>query len=288
MNELDKPPPLRAHPVDNSDSNPIYWVYLRVSRQTQDNQNQESGVLAWLNANNATRTQFTRENVSSMVPWRDRALAQALETARPGDYIVAAEFSRLGRSTLDVLQFLEAAATKAVKVIITKNNMHIGDDLPSRLLSYMMTIASEIEIGFTRARTKEAIGRIQAEIAEKGFYITKSGQRRASLGRQVGQVVKSKVQDSMPEILRLHSARTAASAIARLLGVHPSTIRKAIAAEKAKAGFSTGELAKSLHNKTHTNIPHLLNPRTLDPIQRAAFARAHIAPMIDNHEEKKP
>ena len=54
------------------------------------------------------------DTASGTLSWRARAIGQLLGQAQAGDVIVAAEVSRLARSTLQVLDILEVAATKGI------------------------------------------------------------------------------------------------------------------------------------------------------------------------------
>jgi hypothetical protein len=57
---------------------------------------------------------------SGKIPWRERTIGTILEKSVAGDVIVVAEVSRLGRSTLQVLEMLEMAAQKNISVRIAK------------------------------------------------------------------------------------------------------------------------------------------------------------------------
>ena len=58
------------------------------------------------------------------------------ETADAGDVLVAAEVSRLARSTLQVLELLQVAAERGVTVHIAKNRM-VLDDRRAQIVDYL-------------------------------------------------------------------------------------------------------------------------------------------------------
>ena len=99
------------------------YTYLRVSTHTQDVENQKLSVLAYCNSQGIAPIEFVEDTTSGQRSWRDREIGRLLETADAGDVLVAAEVSRLARSTLKVLELLQAAAERGVTVHIAKNRM---------------------------------------------------------------------------------------------------------------------------------------------------------------------
>ena len=86
------------------------YAYLRVSTHTQDVENQKLSVLDYCNSQGIAPIEFVEDTTSGRRSWRDREIGRLLETADAGDVLVAAEVSRLARSTLQVLELLQAAA----------------------------------------------------------------------------------------------------------------------------------------------------------------------------------
>ena len=86
---------------------------LRVSTHTQDVENQKLSVLDYCNSQGIAPIEFVEDTTSGRRSWRDREIGRLLETAAAGDVLVAAEVSRLARSTLQVLELLQAAADRA-------------------------------------------------------------------------------------------------------------------------------------------------------------------------------
>ena len=88
------------------------YAYLRVSTDKQDVDNQRHGLLEYANTHKLVPWEFQEDTVSSKIRWRERGIGKILEGALAGDVILAAEVSRLARSTLQVLEILEFAAKK--------------------------------------------------------------------------------------------------------------------------------------------------------------------------------
>ena len=112
------------------------YAYLRVSTHTQDVENQKLSVLDYCNSQGIASIEFVEDTTSGRRSWRDREIGRLLETADAGDVLVAAEVSRLARSTLQVLELLQAAAERGVTVHIAKNRM-VLDDRRAEIVDYL-------------------------------------------------------------------------------------------------------------------------------------------------------
>jgi len=137
----------------------INFAYLRVSTDQQDVKNQKLGVLDYCNSHGINPLEFREDTESGKIPWRERTIGTILEKAVRGDVIVVSEVSRLGRSTLQVLEILETAAQKGVCVHIAKNRMIMDGSLQTTITATILGLASQIEREFISARTKEALAK---------------------------------------------------------------------------------------------------------------------------------
>ncbi|MGQ3891203.1 recombinase family protein [Legionella sp. CNM-4043-24] len=135
------------------------FAYLRVSTDHQDANNQKLSVLDYCNSHGINSLTFIEDVVSGKTTWRDRAIGGVLEKAEKGDAIIASEISRLGRSTLQVLEIMEMAAQKSVSVHIAKNNMVLDGSMQSTITATILGLAAQIQREFISARTKEALSK---------------------------------------------------------------------------------------------------------------------------------
>jgi DNA invertase Pin-like site-specific DNA recombinase len=109
------------------------YAYLRVSTDKQDVDNQRHGLLEYANSHKLVPLEFREDTASGKIRWQEHGIGKVLlEEASRGEVILAAEVSRLARSTLQVLEILEKAAEKEVSVHIVKNRM-VVDKLPPEL-----------------------------------------------------------------------------------------------------------------------------------------------------------
>jgi DNA invertase Pin-like site-specific DNA recombinase len=134
-----------------------------------------------------------------------------LQEASRGDVILAAEVSRLARSTLQVLEILEKAAEKEVSVHIVKNRMVMDSSLPSRITATVLGLAAEIEREFISARTTEALARRRAE--------------GKPLGRPKGSKAKKvRLDEHRETIISYLKKGVSKLSIARIIKCSPSTL----------------------------------------------------------------
>lgn len=189
-------------------------IYLRVSTDHQDAENQKTGILEYLTARGMTHVMLHTDTASGSTSWRDRALYDLLDEAMPGDAIVVAEVSRIGRSTVDVLDFFREATGRGIKTIVTKSGLVVDDSLQSKITTTVLALAGEIEREFLLARTAEGYRRARA-----------AGVR---VGRPPGATSASKIDTKGHEIAALLKAGVSRSAIARILGVSRGTVLRFI------------------------------------------------------------
>lgn len=186
------------------------FAYLRVSSDQQDIKNQKFGLLEYCNNRNINPVKFVEDTVSSKINWKERAIGNILEKTTKGDLIVVSEISRLGRSTLQVLEILETAAKKGISVHIAKNNIIIDGSIQSTITATILGLAAQIEREFISNRTKEAL----AKRKEDGM----------KLGRPKGQAQLLKFDNYRDEILKYLKKGINKRAISKLIECSPSTL----------------------------------------------------------------
>lgn len=186
------------------------FAYLRISTDHQDVKNQKLGVLDYCNSRGINSLKFVEDTISGKAPWRDRAIGSILEQAVTGDVIVAAEISRLGRSTLQVLEIMEIAAQKGISVHIAKNNMVLDGSMQSTITATILGLAAQIEREFISSRTKEALSKRKID--------------GIKLGRPKGQANLLKLDASYDEITGYLKKGINKRSIAKLIECSPSTL----------------------------------------------------------------
>ncbi len=132
--------------------------YLRVSTDAQDTANNKAAVLDFANTKDFGKVDFVEEKVSGKTPWRERKIKEVLDGLGEGDRLIVPELSRLGRSTLEVLEILKEAKDKGVDVYSVKEGLSLnGDGMQAKIMTTMLALFAELERDFISQRTKEAL-----------------------------------------------------------------------------------------------------------------------------------
>lgn len=191
------------------------WAYLRVSTDAQDVANQRHGLLEYANACALVPVSMIEDSASGKTPWQGRELGALLDRAKEGDTILVAEISRIARSTLQVLEFLQAAAARGVSVHVTKSKMIMDNSMQSKITAVVMGLAAEIEREMIAARTKEALAKRKAE--------------GVKLGRPSGEAATLALDASAAQIKDLLAKGVSKRSIAKIVECSPQTLYSWIA-----------------------------------------------------------
>ena len=144
-----------------------------------------------------------------MRDWRKRELGKLVASLPSGSWLITPEFSRLARSTLQILEVLAELKKKGVNVYVLKGDQHVNSSIESKVFLTMMALFSEIERDLISARTKEGLK------ARKAAGVV--------LGRPRGKG-KSKLDKFRPEIEALLKNGSRKVFIASRYGVTPATL----------------------------------------------------------------
>jgi DNA invertase Pin-like site-specific DNA recombinase len=164
---------------------PIAVGYLRVSTADQNIDKNKADILHLANHHDLGRVSFVEEKISGKVCWRQRKVAEVLESLRANDVIVVSELSRLGRSMLECMEILSVAAQKRINVFSVKGVWRLDQSIQSKITAMAFSMAAEIERDLISQRTKEALRFKKAQ--------------GIKLGRPTGPG-KSKLDSYRPEI----------------------------------------------------------------------------------------
>ena len=196
------------------------FAYLRVSKDSQDVENQKYGILDYCNHNKISPVTIVKDTASRTKAWRKRGIARILQKSQKGDKILVAEVSRLGGSPLQVLEILEEAAKKEIAVHIVKSQLIMNGSLQSTIIATVLGLAAQIEREFISVRTKEALAKRKAE--------------GIKLGRPKGQAKNLKLDAHRELILDYLKKDVSKASIARIVECSPSTLYAWIKRNKIK------------------------------------------------------
>ena len=81
------------------------------------------------NQHDLGRVHFVEEKISGKVSWRERKVAEMLESLKANDAIIVSELSRLGRSMLACMEILSVAAQKRINIYSVKGAWHLDQSI---------------------------------------------------------------------------------------------------------------------------------------------------------------
>jgi len=136
---------------------PTVIGYLRVSTVDQSLEKNKADILQLANHYELGNVRFVEEKVSGKVPWRERKIAEVLESSKANDVIIVSELSRLGRSMLECMEILSVATQKQISVYTVKGNWRLDKSIQSKIIAMAFSMAAEIERDLISQRTKEAL-----------------------------------------------------------------------------------------------------------------------------------
>lgn len=197
-------------------------AYLRISTDQQDHASQVAQVDKWANERQRQPLTYVADDASGAKPWQHRKLAAILETATEGDCIVVSEISRIARSTVGVLTFLQAAAEKKITVAAVQNGIAMDDSLHSKITVTVLALAAEIERDMLKSRTKAALDARRA----KGL----------PMGRPRGSKSAKILEPRRKDIENLLIAKVSKRAIARIMQCAPGTLYQFLKGDEAATG----------------------------------------------------
>ena len=131
--------------------------YLRVSTTEQDLEKNKADILHFANERGLVPVEWVEEKVSGTKDWRKRKLGEVLPTLKAGDTIIVPELSRLGRSTLQILEVMKEAKEREIAVHALKGGWSLNGSMESKIVLQVLAMVSEIERDLISARTKEAL-----------------------------------------------------------------------------------------------------------------------------------
>jgi len=195
----------------------MIFGYVRVSTKEQSYEYQKNQILQYANENKLGHVEFVEDVASGAKKWQTRAIGElVIHRMQEGDILLVNEFSRLGRSLLDILEILKTLKEKNCEVHIVREKMVIGDDISSKLMVFMFSLVSEIERDLIKSRVKEGVQNHIKSNPDKSW------------GRPKGKLYKSKLDDKKEHIIELLNKGLSKASIAKMLDINYQTLNSYI------------------------------------------------------------
>ncbi len=111
--------------------------YLRVSTNEQDLDKNKAGILALANDKKLGNVDWVQEKVSGVKDWRKRKFSEVFSTLQKDDTVIVSELSRLGRSTLQILEIMKEAQEREIAVHAVKGGWSLNGTSVSNLHGWL-------------------------------------------------------------------------------------------------------------------------------------------------------
>lgn len=186
------------------------WAYYRVSTDKQDYNSQKLGVLDYCDKNGLTiEKEVVDDGVSGCIKAKDRNLNKIIKNGNKGDWLIVSELSRLGRSTIDVLETCRIFGKKGINVYLVKQSIKLDESPMGKMILAILSAFAEMERDLMIQRSKEGIERAR--------------QQGKHLGRPFGFTYrKLNIQD----VKTLRDTGLAKAEMARLLNCNWNTLHR--------------------------------------------------------------
>ncbi len=160
------------------------YAYLRVSTDSQDTENQRTGVDAKARALGLVIDKYIIDDgISGTVDPSKRKLGKLLKQIQPGDVIIVSELSRFGRRLFMLFDILKRLLDKNVRVYSVKDGYSLDETLQSKVLAFAFGMAAEIERDMISQRTRESLARIKASGRKLGRPFGSKNRKHAMDGK---------------------------------------------------------------------------------------------------------
>jgi len=171
---------------------PKVALYVRASKQEQTTEQQIELLKEYCKKEDLEIYETYEEKISGAKTSRAE-LDKMLQDMRNRKFnaVVVWKYDRLGRSTIHLLQILEEMKNLNIRLIATSQNIDTSTPIGKWFVTNLMALA-EMERELIRERTKAKLDYYKKQIKQKGYYITREGIKRYSLGRQKGSKDKKR------------------------------------------------------------------------------------------------
>jgi DNA invertase Pin-like site-specific DNA recombinase len=138
--------------------------YLRASTQEQDPEKDKADILNLANDKALpAAVEWCEEKVTEVKDWRKRKLGEVIAELRAGDAILTPQVSRLGRSTLQILEVMQECTKREIGVHAVKGGWSLNGSMDSKIVLTMFALFAEIERDLISERTKEGMRAAKAK-----------------------------------------------------------------------------------------------------------------------------
>lgn len=193
----------------------MIYSYIRVSTDKQTIENQRFEIKAYCKDKGIKVDFWVEETMSGTVAIGNRKLAILIKKLKKGDTLIVSELSRLGRSILQVMGFLNICMDKGIIIYSIKEKFELSDNINSKVIAFAFSLSAEIERQLISQRTKEALARKRAE----GVILGRPKGRKNSIECHPCYPLRDKIDKCLKE-------GKSKSSIAKNIRIHRDTLSR--------------------------------------------------------------
>ncbi len=187
-------------------------AYLRVSTNQQDLKNQRYEILDYAQRSGLQVDDFIEAEVSSRKGTGERLIDLLMGRLGVGDTVIVSELSRIGRSTVEVLNIIKQLHDKGVQFVAIKQNIvtNGNGDMQSKVMLTMFSLFAELERDLISERTRRALE------AKKAAGV--------KIGRPKGRTSASKLDGFEAQLADLLNKKVSLASISKIFSVSRGTV----------------------------------------------------------------
>ena len=132
---------------------PITIAYLDDHRQEHD----RLDILRFANKRQFGRVIFVEEELHDKKDWQERRIKGIIDNMKKADRIIVPELTRLGRSSLEVLEILKNIRDNEIDFYSLKEGLELNNAVRPEIISQVLTLFSGLERDFLSMRVRESL-----------------------------------------------------------------------------------------------------------------------------------
>ena len=137
-------------------------AYSRISTDQQDLEKQKHLLLQYAQKQAWLIDEFIEVSISSRKNTKQRKIDELLEKLQPGDVLLVAELSRLGRNMLETLNIINTLSETGIKIVFVRQPELSTTATHAKLLLAIYSYFAESERDYISIRTKQGLAAAKA------------------------------------------------------------------------------------------------------------------------------
>ncbi|OFY98848.1 MAG: hypothetical protein A3K10_16600 [Bacteroidetes bacterium RIFCSPLOWO2_12_FULL_31_6] len=137
--------------------------YIRISTDKQDLKKQKHLLLEHSQKAQILINEFIEIEMSSTQTKKKRRVEELMQKLNPGDTLIVAELSRLGRNMLETLNIINSLAENNITIIFVRQPELSTVGLHSKLLLAIYSYFAEAERDYISTRTRQGLAAAKAQ-----------------------------------------------------------------------------------------------------------------------------